>query len=375
MVAGVEMAVESDRGPAGERRGRLACAPARAADDPPRRRRALALPASRKVRALFAYLALAPHAVAAQPALRAAVGRAQRPARRAALVPSKIRGILDEPGRRRVETRGDTVRLDLADCFVDAVEIARATAAGHRDACAASGCASCAALFDGDFLDGLEIDRNPASTAGSPRSGAGSAAATRPCWSTWSRALPDDEVFGYLEQVARARARSTSASTRSCSTPSPGAAGSAKARSIWPRPPGCSRPKASIARRSATRGGPPGRSADAAPRAAVAARRRAAAASRRRDEHRHRRAPPRLHRGDAVRRPAAAAGAPRRRRRRARPRRDHPARQAAQPVRHRAGHRVRAARAAHRPGRGRPHAERRLRRQRIACGATASASP
>ena len=36
---------------------------------------ALALPASRKVRALLAYLALAPHAVRAQPAVRAAVGR------------------------------------------------------------------------------------------------------------------------------------------------------------------------------------------------------------------------------------------------------------------------------------------------------------
>ena len=49
----------------------------------------LPLPASRKVRALLAYLALAPHAVAREPAVRAAVGRPQRSARRAPLVPEQ----------------------------------------------------------------------------------------------------------------------------------------------------------------------------------------------------------------------------------------------------------------------------------------------
>ena len=72
---------------------------------------------------------------AAEPALRIAVGHSQRPARRAPLVPQQDQ---EHPRRAwppaQVDTQDDTIRLDLADCFVDAIEIARATAGGHRDA-------------------------------------------------------------------------------------------------------------------------------------------------------------------------------------------------------------------------------------------------
>lgn len=120
----------------------------------------LVLPASRKVRALLAYLALAPH-----PATRSRlcellweVPNDPRGELRWCL--SKIRGILDEPQKKRVQTRGEAIGLDLADCFVDALEVARITQEGIqtfvperlREACG---------LFAGDFLDGLEIDRSP----------------------------------------------------------------------------------------------------------------------------------------------------------------------------------------------------------------------
>ena len=61
---------------------------------------------------------------------------------------------------QRVETRGDTIRLDLADCFVDAIEIARATEEGI-ETLAPERLRALSALFDGDFLEGLEIDRSP----------------------------------------------------------------------------------------------------------------------------------------------------------------------------------------------------------------------
>ena len=43
---------------------------------------------------------------------------------------SKLRSVLDEPKRQRILTREDTVQLDLADCRVDAIEIARAAHEG-----------------------------------------------------------------------------------------------------------------------------------------------------------------------------------------------------------------------------------------------------
>ena len=121
--------------------------------------RALALPPSRKVRALVAYLALA-----------------QRPLTRAHLsellwdVPndprgelrwclSKIRAVLGESDRHRIESVGDTVHLDLSDCFVDAARIERALQAGI-DTFDAQALRALAALFTGEFLGGLKVGRS-----------------------------------------------------------------------------------------------------------------------------------------------------------------------------------------------------------------------
>ena len=86
----------------------------------------LALPASRKVRGLLAYLALAAHAVQRSQLCELLWDVPNDPRGELRWCLSKIRGLVDEPDRRRIDTQADTVRLDLADCFVDAIEIARA---------------------------------------------------------------------------------------------------------------------------------------------------------------------------------------------------------------------------------------------------------
>jgi DNA-binding SARP family transcriptional activator len=121
---------------------------------------ALALPPSRKLRALIAYLALAPHPVQRAHLCELLWDVPNDPRGELRWCLSKARTLLDEPGRRRVETVQDTVRLGLVDCHVDAIEIGSAMQQGI----AQLDCGrlqALAALFSGDFLEGLEIDRNP----------------------------------------------------------------------------------------------------------------------------------------------------------------------------------------------------------------------
>src|SRR4249919_786835 len=77
-----------------------------------RRGRPVALPPSRKVRALLAYLALAPKPVARGPLCELLWDVPNDPRGELRWCLSKIRGLLDDRSRRRVHTRGDTVRLD-----------------------------------------------------------------------------------------------------------------------------------------------------------------------------------------------------------------------------------------------------------------------
>jgi DNA-binding SARP family transcriptional activator/TolB-like protein len=119
-----------------------------------------ALPPSRKVRALLAYLALAPRAVGRARLCELLWDVPNDPRGELRWCLSKIRGLLDEPARRRVETCADTVAFDLAGCFVDAIEVARATQAGI-EALDSRRLRALSLLFTGDFLDGLELDRSP----------------------------------------------------------------------------------------------------------------------------------------------------------------------------------------------------------------------
>ncbi len=157
VAGGVEKAVETDqRGGAG-RIGLRLLGPMAAVRDGA----AVSLPASRKARALIAYLALSPRPVARAHLCELLWDVPDDPRGELRWCLSKIRGVLDAPGRPRVETQGDSVRLDLFDCFVDASEIARAAQEGF-DRLDLERLRALAALYDGDFLDGLEIARSPA---------------------------------------------------------------------------------------------------------------------------------------------------------------------------------------------------------------------
>src|SRR4029077_19300788 len=96
------------------------------------------------------------------------------------------------------DTQADTISLDLTDCLVDAIEIARA--AQDIKTVALEHLQTLAGSFAGDFLDGLEIDRSPAFngwvTAQRRR--------FRGCHTAFLehlvKSVPAAEALGYLEQ-------------------------------------------------------------------------------------------------------------------------------------------------------------------------------
>jgi DNA-binding SARP family transcriptional activator len=159
----------------------------------------LALPRSRKARALLAYLALAPLPVPRSQLCELLWDIPNDPRGELRWCLSKIRSLVDGPGRPRVYAQGDAVGLDLAGCAVDAIEVARAADKGV-ETLAPDESRRLAALFDGEFLEGLEVDRNPAFsgwlTAQRRR--------LRACHAALLEHLvargPEDEAFGYLEK-------------------------------------------------------------------------------------------------------------------------------------------------------------------------------
>jgi DNA-binding SARP family transcriptional activator len=199
VVAGVEKSVESDR-------------PGRAGDEPRLQMRMLgplavyrdgqpvALPASRKVRALLAYLALAPGPVMRSPLCELLWDVPNDPRGELRWCLSKIRSVVDEPGRRRVFTEGDRVQLDLSDCWVDAVEIARATEQGIRSL-APERLRALSKLFDGDFLEGLEIaERSPVFTGWLASHRRRFRACHAALLEHVASSVPDEEAFAYLDK-------------------------------------------------------------------------------------------------------------------------------------------------------------------------------
>src|SRR3954471_22692611 len=124
-----------------------------------RRGRPVALPPSRKVRALLAYLALAPKPVARGPLCELLWDLPNDPRGELRWCLSKIRGLLDLD-RKRVISDGNTIRLDLSDCHVDALEATRAPEHGIRKL-GVEQQRELARLFAGELLEGLEIARSP----------------------------------------------------------------------------------------------------------------------------------------------------------------------------------------------------------------------
>jgi DNA-binding SARP family transcriptional activator len=115
---------------------------------------ALDLPASRKVRALLAYLALTPRATARVRICRLLWDTASDPRGELRWALSKLRGVL---GAARIRSSEDFIQLDLADARVDALEVQRAARAGIAGLEPARA-RDLLALFDGEFLEGLELD-------------------------------------------------------------------------------------------------------------------------------------------------------------------------------------------------------------------------
>lgn len=128
-----------------------------------RRGAELALPRSRKVRALLAYLLLSPHPVSRSRLSELLWDIPADPRGELRWCLSKLRGLIDEPERVRVKSKAGAIHLDVTQCVVDALEVGQAlpsiaTAGTTR-------LRALAAMFGGDFLEGLEIPDSPSFTA------------------------------------------------------------------------------------------------------------------------------------------------------------------------------------------------------------------
>jgi DNA-binding SARP family transcriptional activator/uncharacterized protein YukE len=159
----------------------------------------LTLPASRKVRALFAHLALAPRPVARSQLCELLWDVPNDPRGELRWCLSKIRSLIDEPARRRVCTHADTIWFDLTDCFVDAIEITRAAAEGIETLDAGRSRAL-SALFHGDFLESLEIARSPDFNAWLTAQRRRFRACHAALLEHLVKNVTEEEGFGYLEK-------------------------------------------------------------------------------------------------------------------------------------------------------------------------------
>lgn len=120
----------------------------------------VALPASRKVRALLAHLACAPGEISRTRLCELLWDGPDDPRGELRWCLSKLRNVLDDDDHSRIVTKGDTVGLDLASCFVDVAELSRTMQVGVEKLPTDS-LRQLLALFAGEFADGLETDRNP----------------------------------------------------------------------------------------------------------------------------------------------------------------------------------------------------------------------
>ena len=121
----------------------------------------LPLPASRKVRALLAWLALSPRATPRQQLCDLLWEDTADPRAELRWHLSKLRAIV---GAERIRQDEDRVRLDLADCVVDAREVQRVMQAGVASL-PPSRLHELQGFFRGEFLEGLALDYCPRFTA------------------------------------------------------------------------------------------------------------------------------------------------------------------------------------------------------------------
>jgi len=124
----------------------------------------LALPSSRKVRALAAYLAMTTHEVSRSHLCELLWDLPNDPRGELRWCLSKLRAVLDEPGHARVQANGDALRLDLTGCEVDVLQVNHTLQSGMASL-DADALRALAARFRGDLLEGLEIPRSAAYSA------------------------------------------------------------------------------------------------------------------------------------------------------------------------------------------------------------------
>jgi DNA-binding SARP family transcriptional activator len=125
-----------------------------------RGRDVVTLPSSRKVRALLGYLVLASRPVARSQVCELLWDVPNDPRGELRWCLSKIRGLIDEKGRKRVIADGATIRVDLSDCLVDTLEVTRAPEHGIQKL-GVERQKELAGYFAGELLEGLEIARSP----------------------------------------------------------------------------------------------------------------------------------------------------------------------------------------------------------------------
>ena len=158
--------------------------------------RAVALPASRKARALLVYLALTPRATPRSRLCALLFDTAADARGELRWYLSKLRGIV---GAKRVRCSEDSIRIDLTDSFVDALEIQRAARTGFATL-APEPVRALLTLFNGDLLEGIELERCPGFT--------GWLLAQRRRFHAWRVELlhrlvasaPEAECFGHVEK-------------------------------------------------------------------------------------------------------------------------------------------------------------------------------
>ena len=120
----------------------------------------LPLPPSRKARALLAYLAMAPRPVTREKLCELFWDVADDPRSELRWCLSKLRPLVDAPTATRLIADRERVRIDTSSLDIDAISLARnaettLTSGSPRDL------QSLRALFRGDFLEGLSVDRAP----------------------------------------------------------------------------------------------------------------------------------------------------------------------------------------------------------------------
>lgn len=162
----------------------------------------LALPASRKVRALLGYLVLASRPIARSQICELLWEVPNDPRGELRWCLSKIRGLIDEHDRKRVIADGSTLRLDLSDCFVDALEVTHAPEHGISKL-GTEQQQALAALFGGELLEGLEIARSPEFDAWITAERRRFRGIQTVLLENLARDLPHAEAAGYLERWLR----------------------------------------------------------------------------------------------------------------------------------------------------------------------------